>query len=612
MARNDKQKLLTRRAVIFGGLQLAGMAALAGRLYYLQFVRSDEYRTLSENNRIKLQLLTPERGRILDRNGALFALNEKNYLLFLDATGRARAEVKELLGKVRTLIPVGEKRAQQVMDELKLNPYASSLLVREHLTWEEVARIELHQLALPGVSIETGQVRHYPLADRAAHLIGYVGAVSPEELEASGKMPLLRLPEYRIGKNGAERTLEERLRGVAGIRQMEVNVHGQVVRHLSMRPSVAGENVRLTVDARLQEYGARLLEGESASAIVLDVSNGDVLALVSVPGFDPNIFSKGIPADYWKELQANSRDPLLNKAIQGQYPPGSTFKMMVALAGLLKGTIRPETRVTCPGFFYLGDHRFNCWKEEGHGVVSLVPAIAMSCDTYFYTVAQRTGIEKISEVSRLCGLGQTPLLPLPSEKPGIMPDPEWKMKRFGQRWTTGDTVNVGIGQGYVLSTPLQLAVMAARLATGRQVRPRLTADGGTTDFPPLDIPEDYIKLIREGMHAVTNSGMGTAYGKRITEPAYIMAGKTGTSQVRRIERRGIRQESLPWEHRHHALFVGYAPALEPRYAVAVAVEHGGGGSAAAAPRARDLLWKAQLLADGKEHDPPTEPVKPLP
>lgn len=605
---SDKHRLLSRRAFVFGSAAGAGMTALAGRLYYLQFIRSDEYSTLSENNRVKLQLLAPERGHIIDRMGQALASNEKNYQLFLDATGLKRKQVAELIAKAGGIIQLNERHVTKAMDELRVNPYASPLLVKEHLSWEEVATFELHQLGLSGMYIDIGQVRYYPFAQHAAHLIGYVGAVSPEELEAEGKPPILRIPGFKIGKSGVEKIYEERMRGTAGIKQLEVNVHGQPVRELETKDSIAGETIHLTIDARLQEYAAERVKDESAAVLVMDVTNGDVLTFVSMPGYDPNIFSKGIPTEYWKELHDNIRDPLVNKATQGQYPPGSTFKMLVGMAGLMEGKFRADEHVFCPGHFYLGNHRFNCWKEGGHGSVNIVSAIAVSCDTYFYTVAQRIGIDAIAKVARMFGLGSGKLLGFPSEKSGLIPDTEWKMKRYKQRWTTGDSVNAGIGQGYVLATPLQLAVMTARLATGKEVMPRLVNDGTVPVFKDLDIPPEILEYAHRGMDAVTNSGMGTAYGKRIAEPKYAMAGKTGTSQVRKILQRGMKQELLPWEYRHHALFVGYAPVTNPKYACAVLIEHGGGGSSAAAPVARDVLLKVQQLADGDKNGVPYEPA----
>jgi penicillin-binding protein 2 len=313
-----------------------------------------------------------------------------------------------------------------------------------------------------------------------------------------------------------------------------------------------------------------------------------------MPGFDPNIFSTGISSEYWKELSTDKKGPLLNKAISGQYPPGSTFKMLVGMAGLEAGVITESSAVYCPGHFNLGDHQFNCWKEGGHGTVNYHEAVAQSCDTFFYTVAQRLGIEKYADMARRFGLGQTHDLGMESEKAGIVPDPKWKQQRYKQRWTAGDTINCSIGQGYVLATPLQLCVMTARIASGLEVKPRLWAgEEPFTEFARLDVADEWIEATQSAMNAVVNGPTGTAHSKRIEDPRYAMAGKTGTSQVRKILQRGMKQELLPWEARHHALFVGYAPVEAPRYAICVAIEHGGGGASAAAPVARDVLLKLQ-------------------
>ena len=377
-------------------------------------------------------------------------------------------------------------------------------------------------------------------------------------------------------------------------------MHGVPVREISKQDSVPGETVKLTIDKRLQLFTSELIKDQSASVVVMEVDTGNVLTLSSMPAFDPNSFSKGIASDYWKELNENKKIPLMNKAISGQYPPGSTFKMMVGMAALEQGIATPSTSVFCPGHFDLGNHRFNCWKEGGHGTVNYKRAITESCDTFFYTMAQRMGIEPFSELSKRFGLGNIFNIGLVGEKPGIMPTPDWKQKRYKQVWTGGDTINCSIGQGYVLATPLQLCVMMARIAGGgRAVVPRLIVPEGeaTPEFEPVGCKEETLRLTLEAMSDVVNTPSGTAYGKRIMEPRFTMGGKTGTSQVRKILVRGQDQSKIPWEHRHHALFVGFAPVDKPKYAVCVAVEHGGGGSAAAAPVARDVLQKAQELAE---------------
>lgn len=598
---NEKQRIFTRRALIFGGLQTMAFTALVGRLYYLQFIKADEYATLSENNRIKLQLIAPERGGILDRFDVPMATNEKNYRLFIDYSALTQSVFNASVERLHALMPLGEKKLKQ-LQRTKVSTASMPELLKEHLSWEEVSLIELHMLELNGVYIDIGQIRHYPLVEAAAHLIGYVGAVSEDEMDDN--QPLLRLPEFKIGKNGIEKMLEERLRGKAGIRQLEVNVHGVPVREVGKKESVPGENVHLTIDSRVQAYAAELVKNESAGVVAMEVDTGNVLALVSMPGFDPDIFSKGIASDYWKALSSDKKGPLLNKAISGQYPPGSTFKMIVGLAGLEAGAIAPFSTVFCPGHFYLGDHKFNCWKEGGHGTVNFHAAVQQSCDTFFYTVAERLGIEAYANMARRFGLGQLHNLGIIGEKTGIVPDPDWKMKRYKQRWTGGDTINCAIGQGYVLSTPLQLAVMTSRMASGRQVVPRLFVPKGQEkpEFEPMKVKESLLEINREAMASVVNDPGGTAYGKRIAEPRFAFAGKTGTSQVRKIFQRGVKQETLPWEFRHHALFVGFAPVDAPKYAVAVMIEHGGGGASAAAPVARDVLLKIQQLeeADAKQ------------
>jgi penicillin-binding protein 2 len=594
---NEKQRVFSRRALIFGGVQAVVLGVLGARLFHLQFLKAEQYKTLAENNRIKLQLVTPERGLILDRSGLPLAMNEKNFRLFIDYSTLKQKDFLQSLEMLQSLVPLPEKRYQQLL-KTKVSAASMPELLHEHLSWEEVSLVELNLLKLPGIYVDIGQLRHYPLLDEAAHLLGYVGAVAEADLSEDDP-PLMRLPDFKIGKNGVEKMLEDELRGTAGIRQLEVNVHGVPVREIGQRDSVPGKSIRLTVDRVLQDYIADLVREESASAVVMEVDTGNVLALVSMPGFNPNSFSKGISQDEWAALNKNKKNPLLNKAISGQYPPGSTFKMLVGMAAMEAGLMSPAATVYCPGHFFLGDHQFNCWKEGGHGNVNYQAAVAQSCDTYFYTVAQKIGIERFANMARRFGLGQLHDLGLVGEKAGIVPDPEWKMKRFKQRWTGGDTINCSIGQGYVLSTPLQLAVMTARMASGRMVKPRLWVppEEEAPQFEPVALKESLLALNIEAMNAVVNDATGTAYGRRIAEPRYAFGGKTGTSQVRRITQRGVDQKTIPWEHRHHALFVGYAPIDKPKYACCVVVEHGGGGSAAAAPVARDILLKTQQLGE---------------
>ena len=577
---------------------MAAMGVILSRLYYLQFIKADEYKSMAEGNRVKLQLIAPVRGLLLDRNGVPFASNHQNYRLLLDT--EAGKFDPEILKHLSDLIEIDENRLIQIAKQAKSLRHQPPILIKDHLSQDELAQFEFYRLNYPAIFIDVGQVRYYPFNESASHLIGYVGTVAKEEQDPDAES-LEFLPDFKIGKNGIEKMLENKLRGTAGVKQTEVNVHGVAVRELSRKPGTPGADIKLTIDSKLQEYTAARLNGESAGAVVMNVHNGDVLALVSVPAYDPNSFSKGISSKYWGELQANLKNPLMNKAISGQYPPGSTFKLSMGLAALEGKVINQDSRVFCNGNFMFGNHNFTCWKPGGHGSVNLHDAIMGSCDVFFYTMADRLGIDAMADMARKLGLGKSTAIGLNSEKNGIVPDDDWKKARYGLSWQGGDTINVGIGQGYILTTPLQLALMTARIANGGlAVNPRLIVPEKETAPKPLGIAEDYIKAVCDGMNAVVNTPGGTAYGKRIMDERFLMAGKTGTSQVRKLIRHGMDQNKLPWEDRHHAWFVGYAPVHAPKYSCAVIVEHGGGGASAAAPVVRDILLKIQSLDVGEE------------
>lgn len=592
--------------MVLGGVKLGLMSALVGRLYYLQVVQADKYRMLSDGNRISLRLLAPSRGPIIDRFGVPLAVNQQNYRVVIVAE-RARA-LNEILDRVAEIVPLHESERRRITREVLRKRRFVPVTVKENLTWEQVAQLELNTPDLPGVSIEVGEIRNYPFASDTAHILGYVGAVSEAELTGD---PVLSLPGFRIGKSGVEKHHEDALRGVAGAMQLEVNAVGRAIRELSRNEGQPGREVQLTLDIGLQQYAqARLAQEVSAAAVVIDVHTGGIYAMASHPSYDPNQFTMGIPASLWNELLRNPATPLSNKAVAGQYAPGSTFKMVVALAGLHFGVATPRQSVFCPGHMDLGDHRFHCWKKGGHGSVDMVAALQYSCDTYFYDLARRLGIDRIAEMARRFGLGEALGIDLPHERPGLIPSRDWKMATYSKSWQQGETLIASIGQGYVLTTPLQLAVMTARLANGgRAVRPHLTKQirqgpQEQTSWPSLGVRKEHLEIVLAGMDAVTNHPAGTAFKARITEQGMEMAGKTGTSQVRRItmaERStGVKKnEQLPWRERDHALFVGFAPVRAPRYACAAIVEHGGGGSAVAAPIVRDILVECQKRDPGR-------------
>ena len=599
----ERLRSFSRRTLLIGAGQLAVFGALAGRLYYLQVVAADQYALLADENRINHRLLAPARGVVRDRNGVPLAGNRPTYRVLV--IPEQAEDVAATLEAVGQLIPLAPERVAEVMAEAKRHRAFVPITIRDDLAWWELSRIAVHAPELPGVALDSALLRDYPLRDVTAHVVGYVGPVAESELDGDS---LLELPEFRIGKNGIEKTCEPLLRGRAGISRYEVNALGREIKQLYRQDGEPGADLSLTIDLELQRHVHRRLAKEaSASAVVLDVHGGEVLALGSVPAFDPGAFGNGLSRDVWQALTTDPRAPLMNKAIAGQYPPGSTFKMIVALAALEAGVASPDLMVHCPGHLRFGSHTFHCWKRGGHGDLALVDAITQSCDVYFYNLARKVGVDPIAAMARRFGLGARLGIELPGERAGLVPDKAWKLAALGARWHEGETLVVGIGQGFLQATPLQLAVMAARLATGRVVVPSLlrgqaaqNVEAATGPAPPIGVSDWALSFVRRGMFEVVNGAKGTARAQRLPLADAAMAGKTGTSQVRRISRSerasGLRKnEEKPWEERDHALFVAFAPYDEPRYALAVVVEHGGSGSTSAAPIARDIMTKVLEL-----------------
>jgi len=600
----DQEKIdsFTRRAFIVGGLQGFGLSVLGWRLSWLQLVEGDRYTTLAENNRINVRIIPPSRGQIVDRYGVPLATNLQNFQVLV--TQEQTEDTEKTLRDLQSVITVDEGDIQKALKLIKRTPSYVPVEVRDNLAWEDVSKIELNLPHLPGVTVQAGELRSYPYKEATAHIVGYVGRVSDVD-KMNDK--LLSLPGFQVGKSAVEKKFDLDLRGKAGRAEMEVNVHGRPVRQLGLDPATQGARLVLSIDAEFQRFvQQRLATERSASAVVMDVETGEVYACVSHPAFDPNSFSGGISTMDWEQLRDDPTHPLNNKAISGVYPPGSTFKIVTALAGLESGEINRNWSVFCPGHYDLGKTRFHCWKAGGHGTVNVVEALAYSCDTFFYKLAHQIGFDKIADMARRLGVGQVFDFDLPEEKAGLIPDTKWKREVKGEVWHTGESLVSAIGQGAVLSTPLQLATMLSRVVNGgKEVKPWLAGFANekplsitlSDNIPELGISKRNLDIVRQGMEAVLQQG-GTAYGSRISEEGMAMGGKTGTSQVKRItmaERaRGVtRQEDLPWHLRHHALFVGYAPIDRPRYACCVVVDHGIGGSAAAAPIAKDIMLEVQ-------------------
>ncbi len=594
-------KRLPRRALILGGLQAAFVGGLAARMRFMQVDQADQYRLLAEENRINIRLIPPTRGRIYDRNGQIIGQNTPSYRIVI--VREDAGDVDKVIAELSSIIPLNEDEIERAKTEMRRSAPFLPVTLADQVTWEDISKVAVNAPALPGVTPEVGSTRQYPRYEDFAHIVGYVGPVSDYDLsQIEDPEPVLRIPRFQIGKVGLEAKQEISLRGRAGSKRIEVNASGRVMRELDRQEGQPGADLQLSVDADLQQYAQARLAGESAAAVVIDCETGDLRAMASAPSFDPNLFVRGISVADYQILTQDKYRPLANKTVQGTYPPGSTFKMVTALAALEAGVIGPGNTVYCPGHLKVGSRRFHCWKRGGHGMVDLNTSLKRSCDVYYYDVAIKVGIDKISEMSNILGLGIKHDIPMSAVRAGLAPNQAWKQRVHGEEWLIGDTANASIGQGFMLASPMQLAVMTARIATGRAVAPRLVRSVNGVEQPSgageaLAISPTNLRYIREAMWSVSNDRRGTAYRSRIIADDLRMAGKTGTSQVRNItkaERAAgvIRNEDLPWERRDHALFVSFAPYDNPKYAIAVVVEHGGGGSKAAAPVARDIMLQA--------------------
>jgi penicillin-binding protein 2 len=600
--------VFTRRALLMMGAQTAALGALAIKLYRVQVEQGAKYATLAESNRVSARLIAAPRGQIIDRFGQVLAGNTLNWRALILA--EETTDVQATLEAFNRLVPLEDHDRARIERDLKHNRRFIPVTVKDFLNWDEMAKIEVNAPDLPGVLVDVGTTRHYPFGPDLAHIVGYVAPPSEKDL---GDDPVLALPGVRVGRAGVEQFHEEDLRGDAGEVQMEVNSVGRVIRELDRRDGTPGDTIGLTIDSDLQRTVLGRLGDAAASAVVMDCTNGEVLAMTTTPSFDPSLFDSGLSEKQWIEWTSNRKTPLINKATAGVYAPGSTFKMLVGMAGLRAGSITTETRINCPGYIDLGDTRFHCWRKHGHGSLDMHGGLKNSCDVFFYEVARRTGIDAIAEVGRKFSFGVDTGIDLPGARKGLMPTQEWRRKH-GHAWTIGDTINCGIGQGYIEATPLQLATYVSRIATGRAVVPHVTrkvagalsGQATSDDYAVMDIAEESLQAVRGGMFAVVNDYNGSAKNAKLDIPGVQMAGKTGSSQVRHVSRwarehGNFKSANLPWEFRPHALFVCFAPYDAPRYAVSVVVEHGNAGAEVAAPLARDIMTDT-LLRDPVKRD----------
>ncbi len=587
-----------RRTFVLGMAQAGVGLLLAGRLTWLAVAENAKYQAASESNRVNLTLIPPRRGWVIDRTGASLAANRADFRV--DLVPDRLIDADSTLGVLADLLGLTADRVSDIKDKLKKARGFQPVEVASSLDWDKFAAVSVRLPELPGVIPQRGFSRYYPTGAAVGHLVGYVGPASAEDYEKE-RNPLLITPGFKIGKDGLEKHFEERLRGVPGARRVEATASGRVVRDLGTREDVPGKPIQLTIDAALQDYAARRIGLESGSVVVMDCLTGDLLAMVSMPSFDPNSFADGIGRIEWKMLAEDDHVPLRNKVLRGLYPPGSTVKPMVALSFLEAG-LDPEASVGCGGGLRVGNRVFHCWNRRGHGSVNMAKGIYQSCDVYFYHFAQAIGMDPIAAMARRLGLGQEFPMPYPGQSYGTVPDPAWKQRKYGKEWALYDTVNATIGQGYMLVNPLQQAVMAARIASGRNLMPRLLMNRRPPQAASLGIRQDHLNLVHAAMSEVVN-GRGTAGKARLPVEGVQMAGKTGTAQVVGLNI-GNGKGGL-WKHRDHGHFISFAPFDNPRYACAVTIEHGG-GSGAAYPIARDVMTflfdraKAMEVLEGYE------------
>lgn len=572
-------------ATLFGLLLL--------RLWYLQIIRVDDYQAMSENNRLRFLPVAASRGALMDRNAVVMVNNRPSFSLSVIPQEVKDAEA--LLDRLARLLKLDREELAERWKKSKGRARYYPVVVAANISREQVEIVEENRLTLPGVEVSMKPVREYTYKNSAAHLLGYIGEISEKELELPGYSGFN--PGDYVGKNGIEKAWESELHGEDGGRQLEIDSRGRVLRVISEESPSVGNSLVLTIDSRVQREAEAAFGSQAGAAVVMDVKTGEILAFVSNPTFDPALFAGRIPADIWKRYLEDKRRPLENKALAGQYPPGSTFKIVTALAALEAGLITESTVINCNGAYEMGGNKFRCWHRSGHGAVNLKKSLKESCDVYYYKLGEQLGVDRIAAFAERMMLGKPMGIGLSGEKGGLIPSVAWKQKRYGKKWFSGETLPVAIGQGYLLMTPIQLASMMATVANdGTVVRPRLVKrlvdpDGKLIrEFSPestavTGISPRNLKLVRQGLYAVVNESGGTGANARLWDVK--VAGKTGTSQVVKLDEN--RKRKMGYQYQDHALFVSYAPYDKPEIAVAVVVEHGGGGGAVAAPIAGRIM-----------------------
>ena len=614
-----KSKLISRRMFLLSAAKAVVMVGIIGRLVTLQINERTKYKTLSDKNRFREWKLAPERGIIKDFFDKEIASNEQVYQAHLIPENTK--DIDRLFVRLKTILNINDKKVFFLKKVIKKQKPWEPIIVSDNITWSEFSRLNLFLHELEGVKPIVSVARMYP-DNSSAHILGYVSQVSSKDLQTKKYLKDKHVPGMSIGKTGLERKLDEQIIGEVGFQRYEVNAFGKRIKQIQVNQGKVGKSFKTTLDFEVQKFTSELLKDKAGSVCVMDIYNGDIVSLVSSPTFEANQFVHGLDQKYWNDLIKDEMKPLTNKAISGLYPPGSTIKTLVALSALENKIIRPLDSFRCTGKIELYGEKFHCWEKDGHGIVNLRKGIQRSCDVYFYEVARKLGVDRLSETAKRFGLGKKVLNGFIEEKAGVVPNTSWKKKYIGQNWYLGETLHSGIGQGYFQSTPLQLCLMTAQIANGGyKIEPRIIFDKKNDDLrdylkyknenpndplptdllisnfnlKPLFKNQEHINLIKDAMYSSSNEPGGTSYKHRLENKKFTFAGKTGSSQIKRFteaqREAEVKQDSLPYNDRDHALFVAFAPYQNPKYAISVLVEHGGSGGKTAAPIAKKVIKK---------------------
>jgi len=614
-----KSKLISRRMFLLSAAKVVVVVGVLGRLISLQINESSKYKTLSDRNRFREWKIAPERGIIKDYFNEEIAANTQVYQIHLVPENAINLD--ETFFRLRGILNISEKKIFSLKKKIAKQKPWDSIIVSDNLNWSEFSRINLFLHELQGVEPVVSVARFYK-DDSSSHALGYVSQVSAKDLKNKKYLKKISVRGIAVGKTGLEKKLDEKMIGEVGFQRYEVNAFGKRIQQIKIDQGKAGESFITTLDLEVQKYATEIIKDKAAAVCVMDIYNGDIVSMVSSPSYNPNAFVHGVDRQYWNELINNDKKPLTNKALSGLYPPGSTIKTLVALSALENGITKPYEKVKCTGKIELHGEKFHCWKKKGHGMMNMRSAIKKSCDVYFYEVARKLGVDRLSVTAKKFGLGKKVLDGFTEERSGVVPNTSWKKKYIGQNWYIGETLHSGIGQGYYQSTPMQLCRMTAQIANGGyEIEPRIVFDKkknnlknyleyklknpnqplpqdlftSNLDFKPLFKNQNHINFIKDAMFASSNEPGGTSYKSRHNDERYTFAGKTGSSQIKRFteEQREaeVKQEDIDYKSRDHALFIAFAPYKNPKYAMSVVVEHGGSGSSSAAPIAKKIIKK---------------------